>query len=170
MAVHRVFIAGMILSALAAVAAAPARADSTESQFRAGLSAFNGGDYAVALRVWGKLAEHDEPRAQAGLGFMYHHGMGVEVDDRKASVWLTKAAEHGSPEGQLMLGSLYFYGQGVKQSYVHAFAWCDVAQQSGEADAFQCREAASQAIASEADQREAFKLSAELSKRISRNH
>src|SRR6266436_8957670 len=95
---------------------APAATD--EDDFRRGLSAFNTGDYATALNVWRPLAERGEPRSQAGIGFMYHRGMGVRADDREAAMWLLRAAEHGQAEGQLMLGILYSYGRGVPQSYV----------------------------------------------------
>src|SRR5579864_539454 len=93
------------------VDAAPA-----DSAFRHGLSAYNSGDYAKAKSIWEPLAQNEDAASQAGLGFMYHRGFGMAVDDDKAAYWLRKAAEHGQPEGQLMLGSLYFYGQGVTQS------------------------------------------------------
>ena len=31
---------------------------------------------------------------------MYHRGMGVPVDNRKAAYWLRKAAEHGQPKAR----------------------------------------------------------------------
>src|SRR6266550_4220467 len=109
-------------------------AGTDEDDFRRGLSAFNGGDYATALKVWRPLAERDEPRSQAGIGFMYHRGMGVSADDREAAVWLLRAAERGQAEGQLMLGILFYYGQGVPQSHVRAYAWCELASISGNGD------------------------------------
>ncbi len=150
-------------------AATGARAASADLEFRQGLSAFNAGKFDEALRVWGKLAESGDPRSEAGLGFLYHHGMGTKVDERKAVLWLTKAAEHGQAEGQLLLGSLYFYGQGVAQSYIYAFAWCDIAQESGQSDAFLCREAASQGLKSAEEQSEAQRLGIELRDRILRS-
>ena len=85
----------------------PAVAASPEEEFRAGLSAFNSGDFATALRAWRPLAEGNDARSQAGIGFVYHRGLGVKVDDQQAAVWLRKAAEQGQAEGQFMLGSLY---------------------------------------------------------------
>ena len=93
-----------------------ARAATDDDDFRRGLSAFDTGDYATALESWRPLAERGEPRSQAGIGFMYHRGLGVAADDREAAVWLERAAEHGQAEGQLMLGILYYYGSGVSQS------------------------------------------------------
>src|SRR2546430_17214110 len=84
-----------------------ARSATDEDEFRRGLSAFNAAEYATALNIWRPLAERGEPRSQAGIGFMYHRGMGVRADDREAAIWLLRAAEHGQAEGQLMLGILF---------------------------------------------------------------
>jgi TPR repeat protein len=146
------------------IAGGLACAGTSEDEFRKGLSAFNIGDYATALQVWRPLAERREPRSEAGLGFMYHHGLGVGVDDRQAAVWLRRAAEHGQAEGQLMLGSLYFYGLGVPQSYVRAYAWCELAEINGQSDAPLCRDSALQ-LMSNSDREEAFRLVVDLRER-----
>ena len=111
----------------------------------------------------GALSERDEPRFQAGIGFMYHRGLGgVGVDDREAAVWLRRAAEHGQTEGQLMLGMLFYHGQGVPQSFVRAYAWCELAEIGGNADATLCRDAALESMPSNADREEASRLVVEL--------
>ena len=158
----RLLAAGLFVCLIAApLGAAPA-----DSQFRSGLSAYNGGDYLKALEIWLPLAQQEDAPSQAGVGFIYHRGLGVDVDNQKAFYWLHKAAEHGQPEGQMMLGSLYFYGQGVGQSYVQAYAWCDLAQDGGNADAEDCRGAALQALRSDRDLKLAFKLSSDLHQRF----
>src|ERR1700758_1426337 len=144
-----------------AVDAAPA-----DSAFRNGLSAYNSGDYAKAKSIWEPLAQNEDAASQAGLGFMYHRGFGMAVNDEKAAFWLRKAAEHGQPEGQMMLGSLYFYGQGVGQSYVQAFAWCDLAQDNGSADAGMCRDSALASLTSKKEVKAAFAASLELHHRL----
>jgi TPR repeat protein len=138
-----------------------ARAATEDDDFRRGLTAFNTGDYETALQVWRPLAEKGEPRSQAGIGFMYHRGMGVRADDREAAAWLLRAAERGQAEGQLMLGILYYYGRGVAQSYVQAYAWCELAETNGNGDATLCRDAALEAIP-DADREKAFRLVVEL--------
>ncbi len=143
-----------------------AQAAPADSAFRSGLSAYNSGDYARAKSIWEPLAQNEDAASQAGLGFLYHRGFGMAVDDNKAAYWLRKAAEHGQPEGQLMLGSLYFYGQGVIQSYVQAFAWCDLAQDNGNADAGMCRDSALQSLSSKHDVKAAFDASLELHHRL----
>ena len=140
------------------------RAGTDDDAFRQGLSAFNTGDYASALKVWRPLAERGEPRSEAGIGFMYHRGLGVRVDDREAAVWLLRAAEQGQAEGQLMLGMLFYYGRGVPQSYVRAYAWCELAENGGNSDAALCRDAALESM-SEAEREQAFRLVVELRER-----
>jgi TPR repeat protein len=154
-----------LLAAAMALAAGTALAGTAEEDFRRGLSAFNTGDYAMALRMWRPLAENGEARAQAGIGFMYHRGLGVAVDDREAALWLTRAAVQGQAEGELMLGMLFYYGRGVPQSYVRAYAWCDLAESAGNADATLCRDAALESMSSDAERREAFGLVVDLSER-----
>jgi TPR repeat protein len=141
--------------------AGTAHAGTDDDDFRRGLTAFNAGDYETALQVWRPLAEKNEPRSLAGIGFMYHRGMGVRADDKEASAWLLRAAERGQAEGQLMLGILYYYGRGVPQSYVQAYAWCELAEINGNADATLCRDAALESIP-DADREKAFRLVVEL--------
>ena len=159
-----------VLGIAACLACHAADAAPKDEQFRKGLAAYNSSNFKTALQVWLPLAEHEDAAAQAGLGFMFYRGLGVAIDDQKAAFWLRKAAEHGQPEGQLMLGSLYFYGRGVPQSYVQAYAWCDLAQDGGNADASDCRDASLQSLLSDADLKKAFKLSLDLHQRIGRQH
>jgi TPR repeat protein len=156
----------LLAAMLCAILMAPiARGGTTDEDFRQGLTAFNTGDYPTALRLWRPLAERDDPRSEAGLGFMYHRGLGVAVDDGEAAIWLRRAAEHGQAEGQLMLGILFYYGRGVPQSFVRAYAWCELAENDGNADATLCRDAALESMRSDADREAAFRLVVELRER-----
>jgi uncharacterized protein len=157
-----------LLAIVLAAAASAAAAGSPEEDFRGGLSAFNGGDYATAMRLWRPLADNNDARSQAGVGFMYHRGLGVRTDDVEAAFWLRKAAEQGQAEGQLMLGSLYFFGLGVPQSYATAYAWCELAQDSGQAEGQYCRDAALQSLTEEAQLQEAFRMVREFRERYGR--
>jgi TPR repeat protein len=141
-----------------------AGAAADDDEFSRGLTAFNSGDYAVALGIWRPLAERGEPRSEAGIGFMYHRGQGVPADDREAAVWLGRAAEQGQAEGQLMLGILFYYGRGVAQSYVRAYAWCDLAEINGNGDATLCRDAALESM-TDAEREVAFRLVVEIRER-----
>lgn len=166
MTVAAPFARAVVLAvAVAAVAGTTAQAGSPEEDFRNGLSAFNRGDYAAAMGLWRPLADSNEPRSEAAIGFMYHRGLGVAVDDEQAAFWLRKAAEQGQAEGQLMLGSLYFFGLGVPQSYLTAYAWCELAQDNGQADAQLCRDAALASIDKDEQRRDAFRMVNEFRER-----
>lgn len=132
-------MAGLILFVTAAV---PACGTADAQDFRSGLSAYNSGDYTRAFHDWLGLAEQGDPAAEAGIGFLFHKGLGVTQDDAEAATWFVKAAEQGQAEAQLLLGTLFFFGQGVPQSYVTAFAWCDIAETNGQSDASECRDVA----------------------------
>jgi len=147
----------------------PAMAIPVDQPFREGLSAYNSGDFQKAMKIWMPLAQGEDPASQAGIGFMYHRGLGVTTDNHKAAYWLRKAAEHGQPEGQMLLGSLYFDGAGVEKSYVKAYAWCDLAQDGGNADAQACRDAALQSLKSKDDIKAAFRLSLDLHHRFNKH-
>jgi uncharacterized protein len=139
----------------------------TAGDFRSGLSAYNRGDYITAFRDWYSLAEHGDAPAQAGLGFLFHKGLGVTQDDIEAASWFEKAAGKGQAEAQLLLGTLYFFGEGVQQNYVMAFAWCEIAQSNGQADALECRDAALEHMTS-AEIKQSFRLVTEWLGRHSR--
>src|ERR1700758_3204242 len=63
----------------------------TAGDFGSGLWAYNRGDYITAFRDWYPLTEHGDTRAQAGLGFLFHKGLGIIsplVDNLNASIRL----------------------------------------------------------------------------------
>ena len=125
-----------------ATATLPVRGAAVAQDFRSGLSAYNSGDYTRAFHEWLGLAEQGDPSAEAGIGFLFHKGLGVTQDDAEAATWFVKAAEQGQAEAQLLLGTLFFFGMGVPQSYITAFAWCDIAETNGQSDAAECRDVA----------------------------
>ena len=64
-----------LLFAIAPTGFAPAQAAGSDSAFRQGLSAYNSGDFAKAMKIWLPLAEKEDAASQAGIGFMFHRGM-----------------------------------------------------------------------------------------------
>jgi len=78
---------------------------------------------AIALYQWAvdldieRMAEAGDRYACACLGWMYHHGRGVDENYSTAVKWIRKAAEHGHADAQFMLGEMYHHGHGVNQSY-----------------------------------------------------
>ena len=56
-----VTIVAVVACVAASLSVLTAHAGSSDDEFRGGLSAFNTGDYATALRLWRPLAEREEP-------------------------------------------------------------------------------------------------------------
>ena len=144
---------GAVLVLLSSLAVTCARAQ----DFRSGLSAYDSGDFSRAFSDWLGVAEQGDTKAQAGIGFLFHKGLGVSQDDAEAAVWFIRAAEQGQAEAQLLLGTLFFFGKGVPRSYVSAYAWCDIAQTNGQADAQECRDAALEHMTA-AEMKQSFEL------------
>ena len=93
------------------------------ADLRAGLDAYERGDYATALTELRPLAEQGDPAAQLNLGLMYANGSGVPQDYAEAVKWYRLTAEQGHVEAQFTLGVLYGRGLGVPQNYVEAAKW-----------------------------------------------
>jgi TPR repeat protein len=101
------------------------------ADYQKGLTAYESGDYATALREWTPLAEQGYADAQSNLGAMYEKGLGVPQDFKTAVKWYTLAAEQGYASAQSNLGLMYAKGQGVIQDYVRAHMWFNIAASSG---------------------------------------
>jgi TPR repeat protein len=65
------------------------------ADFQKGLTAYQSGDYATALREWTPLAKQGIAGAQYNLGVMYGDGTGVPQDYVYAHMWYNIAAISG---------------------------------------------------------------------------
>ena len=108
---------------------------SYSSDFDKGLTAYNNGDYATALKEWKPLAEEGDVDAQYHLGVLYDNGDGVPQDYKEAVRWYKLAAEQGVAEAQFNLGNMYYDGQGVSVDYKEAVRWYTLAAEQGDVDA-----------------------------------
>lgn len=90
--------------------------------FDEGLTAYNKGDFATALKEWKPLADQGNAEAQFNLGVMYDNGQGVAQDYAQAVQWYRKSADQGDADAQNNLGVMYADGQGVPQTNVVAYA------------------------------------------------
>ena len=90
------------------------------ADFRAGVDAYQAGDYATALKEFRPLAEQGLADAQYNLAWMYAHGEGVTQDYKKALKWYQLAVEQGDATAGHQLGEMYRFGQGVKTNYKEA--------------------------------------------------
>ena len=96
-----------------------------------GVSAYEQGDYATALRELRPLAEYGEAEAQFTLGLLYHAGQGVPQDYATARHWFRQAAAQGHAEAQFTLGVLYDAGYGVARDAPTAAHWFRQAAEQG---------------------------------------
>ena len=102
--------------------------------FNKGLTAYNNGDYATALKEWKPLAEEGDAFVQYNLGQMYRRGDGVPEDYKEAVRLYRLAAEQGYASAQYVLGQLYRKGKGVPQDYKKAVRWWRLAAEQGGAE------------------------------------
>ncbi len=98
----RVIWRGMAMGAMAAIAA-PALAD-----IKAGVEAWNRGDYARAVAEWRGPALAGDPDAEYNMGQAYKLGRGVPADLPQAESWYQKAAAQGHTMAQDNYGLALF--------------------------------------------------------------
>jgi uncharacterized protein len=115
----------LILIAIASVSLAWPSIGNSYS-FSAGKIAFGRGNYVEAARQLGPAARQGNAGAQAMLGFLFEHGLGVPQNYHLAAAWYTRAAEQGDATAQYSLGLLYDKGFGVPRDEVLAYKWLNL--------------------------------------------
>ena len=108
--------------------------------FVKGLTAFQRGNLAIALREFTPLAEQGDVNAQYFLGRTYQEvvrnkGQGITADNKPAVKWFTLAAKQGYYSAQFNLGVMYEGGEGVLQDDKTAVKWYRLAAEQGNATA-----------------------------------
>ncbi len=94
---------GLAMFAAMLGVAMPAHAD-----VKAGVDAWQQGDYARAIAEWRPLAQSGDPDAQFNMGQAYKLGRGVQPDLNVALDWYRKAAAQGHLRAEDNLGLLMF--------------------------------------------------------------
>lgn len=112
-----------LAAACAALLAAPALAD-----VKAGVEAWQRGDFKRAIAEWQGPAERGDPDAQFNLGQAYKLGRGVPADLHQAEEWYRRAALQNHPQAQDN------YGLALFQNGKHAEAvrWLTLSAGRGE--------------------------------------
>ncbi len=105
------------------------------ADFKAGVDAYDRGDYATALKEWQPYAEKGDPNAEYNLGLLYARGQGVTQDYAQAAQWYQKAAQQGVAAAQFNLGVMYANGEGVTANPQEAAKWFQMAAEQGVSDA-----------------------------------
>lgn len=122
------------------VAIATCGAARAMDSFRDGLHAYNARDFRAAYAIWLRLADRNDPRSQASLGYMYFSGQGVPQSSRYAADWFYRAANQGEPTAQSYLSLMHFYADGVPGSLELALMWCELALAGGHTQAMEWRQ------------------------------
>ena len=116
-----------ILACVSLFLAAPAAAQNV----KAGIDAWQRGDYVSAVAIWRPLAQAGDADASFNLGQAYRLGRGVLVDLGTAQTWLERAAEKDHVDAQTTLGLLLF--QNGNQA--DGLRWLKRASEGGDARA-----------------------------------
>ena len=96
------------LRAIAAAALAVVSAPAAAQSVRAGIEAWQRGDYPGAVAAWRPLAEAGDADAAFNMGQAYRLGRGVPLDLAMAQSWLERAARKDHVDAQTTLGLLLF--------------------------------------------------------------
>ena len=99
----------LVALALIVVLAPPVRAD-----FKAGVLAYDAGDYEGAYQAWLPLARGGDPAAQRNLGHLFRFGRGVEQSFATAAEWYERAANAGLAGAQVNLAMMQLRAQGAQ--------------------------------------------------------
>jgi cell division septation protein DedD len=95
---------------------------------KAGIEAWQKGDYTGAVAIWRQLAEAGNADAAFNLGQAYRLGRGVKLNLGAAQTWLLRAASKDHLEAQSTLGLLLFDSGDMKG----AMRWLKAAAERGE--------------------------------------
>ncbi len=110
--------------------------DAPEDIHSRAAEAMKRGDYAMAFCQWRPLAAEGDKEAQFALGWMFHHGYGLAIDDKEAVKWWQRAVDQGHLEAMFSLGSLYSIGSdSVERDFSTAMRLWSRAAEEGHQDA-----------------------------------
>jgi TPR repeat protein len=94
-----------------------------QAGFDDGVQAYAVGEYSKALAEFQPLAEQGDTKSQYFVGFLYHRGYGVPVNNVEAAKWFLKAAEKGDSLSQYYLGKMAEAGEGIPKDLTVAHMW-----------------------------------------------
>ncbi|MCG6870490.1 MAG: SH3 domain-containing protein [Gammaproteobacteria bacterium] len=97
------FIVLVVTLSLAAATMCSASDTRTYEEARKSMQA---GNYAEAYCILRPLAEQNDNRAQYLLGWMYHNGYGMAINDEEAKQWWTRSGNNGNRDALYQLALL----------------------------------------------------------------
>ena len=118
----------LCLAAAAAAALLASPACAQENPVKAGVDAWDKGDFKGAVELWRAQANKGNADAQFNLGQAYKLGRGVPADLKQAEVWYGKAAWQGHEQAEASYG-LALFANGKRSE---ALTWLQRAVQRGD--------------------------------------
>jgi tetratricopeptide (TPR) repeat protein len=101
---------GRYLVAASAAAALTFGAGAALADVKAGVDAWQAGNFPAAVKEWRSLADRGDADAQFNLGQAYKLGRGVPQNMATAQGWYQKAAQQGHEQAQANLGLILYNG------------------------------------------------------------
>lgn len=108
---------------------------SVEQLHQQAIKAMSEGNYAIAFCIWSPLASSNHAEAQYNIGWMYHNGYGLRINDERAFYWWLKSASNGFTDAEFALGDLFYLGQGVEKNTAIALGFYIAAAINGHENA-----------------------------------
>ncbi len=90
------FFSVLLLSGCVSTAEKEARENDPEYILGQAKQAYRKEDYQQAFQLLYPLAAAGNDQAQYTIGYLYHHGLGVEKNDQQAMNWIQRAAAKGN--------------------------------------------------------------------------
>lgn len=112
---------------VACLGAVDAKAD-----YKAGMQAYQKGDFTRALK---EFKADKSKEAQFSLGVMYFKGQGVKANPQQSVEYFKKAAERGHANAAFLLGTIYDKGESVARDVPVAAKWYRMAAENGHSEA-----------------------------------
>ena len=100
----------------------------TAPSVRAGIAAWQAGDYPLAIANWRPLADRGDADAQYNIAQAYFLGRGVPQNSNLAEQWYERAARQGHEEAQANYGLLLFQNGRRRE----AMPWIEQAANRGD--------------------------------------
>lgn len=98
--------------------------------------AMRAGNYAEAYCIMRPMAEKGDAEAQYNLGWMYHNGYGLAVNDSLALEWWRRASGQGHIDASFSIATIYHHGAGgVSKDSDKAIDYFLTSARSGHEDA-----------------------------------
>lgn len=121
----------MILSAFSNTILASFWVSNSEKIHTKAEKAMAEGNFAIAYSLWEPLAKDGDSKAQFNIGWMFHNGYGLAINDDIALTWWLQAAEQGYTDAFYSLANLYSAGFGVDKDLDIAMGWYIAAAEKG---------------------------------------